>query len=211
MLITVLLLVAARGSFGAETLIENFEHYQLNTFPAGKWRWRDSAAQNVYRIEVENGNRFLRAVSKKQGAHIGIEVDSDPLQRRRLRWRWRARTFPKGADERIGEKHDSAAQIQVLFDNRILPRVIKYVWSSAVPAGSRFANPLYVRSYVVVLRNGTTDKPQLWHQEEVNLRDDYRMLFGAEPGKVQAIVILTSSDSTQSHASADYDDIVLLP
>jgi homospermidine synthase len=36
-------------------------------------------------------------------------------------------------------------------------------------------------------------------------------LFGEEPGKVQGIAILSSSDLTKSLAIADYDDFILLP
>jgi hypothetical protein len=62
----------------------------------------------------------------------------------------------------------------------------------------------------VVVRNGSAEKNQ-WYNEEINFYDDYRSIFGTEPGKVQGIAILTSSDSTKSSASADYDDFELLP
>jgi hypothetical protein len=50
-----------------------------------------------------------------------------------------------------------------------------------------------------------------WCDEEVNFYEDYKRFFGSEPGKVQGIGILTSSDATKSVASADYDDFVLFP
>ena len=97
-----------------------------------------------------------------------------------------------------------------MFDNQFWPRVIKYVWSASLPVGTSLTNPLYSRGKVLVLRNGQSDKNK-WYDEEVNFFDDYRKLFGADPGKVQGIGILTSSDSTKSVAAADYDDLVLLP
>ena len=57
-------------------------------------------------------------------------------------------------------------------------------------------------------RSPQSDK---WYDEDVNFYEDYEKLFGAEPGKVQGIGILTSSDATKSIASADYDDFILLP
>jgi Protein of unknown function (DUF3047) len=98
----------------------------------------------------------------------------------------------------------------VIFDNQYWPRVIKYIWSASLPIGTRFANPLYSRGKVVVLRNGQSDKIK-WHEEDVNFYDDYQRLFNDRPGKVQGIGVLTSSDATQSLAIADYDDFVLLP
>ncbi len=79
-----------------------------------------------------------------------------------------------------------------------------------MPVGARFTNPLYNRGRVVVLRSSATAKNQ-WYDEEVNFLDDYRRFFGAEPGKVQGIGILTSADSTTNVAAANYDDFVLLP
>jgi Protein of unknown function (DUF3047) len=45
----------------------------------------------------------------------------------------------------------------------------------------------------------------------VNFYQDYQALFGAEPGRVLGIGLMTSSSFTQSVASADYDDFLLLP
>ena len=150
--------------------MDNFEQYSEGVFPA-KWRGKNSDAQNIYRIESERGNRFLHAQSNNQGVQLALERIVDPIDLRRLASRRRVHTFPNGADERIGAKHDAAAQVYVIFDNQYWPRVIKYVWSAALPAGSRFNNPLYNRGHVVILRSGPADKNQ-WFNEEINFYDD---------------------------------------
>jgi Protein of unknown function (DUF3047) len=193
----------------AFAVLENFERYGDAVFPS-RWKSRNDEAQKIYRIEAENSNRFLRAHAEKQAVQIGLDYVFNAQKLRRLSWRWRVHQLPAGADERSAEKHDAAAQVYVVFDNQYWPRVIKYIWSAALPAGSRFTNPLYSRGRVAVLRNGEPDKNK-WYDEEVNFLDDYRKFFGAEPGQVQGIGILTSSDSTKSVAAADYDDFVLLP
>lgn len=201
----------ARGAEPAHTpvTLENFEAYSAGAFP-DKWRPAKSDGRKIYRIEAESGNRFLRARAEKQAIQIGLEHVFDPKQQQQLSWRWRAREFPAGADERLGDKHDTAAQVYVIFDNQILPRVIKYMWSGIVPAGSRFTHPLYDRARVVIMRHGTPD-PNKWFEERVNFYEDYKKFFNAEPGKVQGIAVMSSSDSTKSVAGADYDDFVLLP
>lgn len=203
-----------RMAAGAETApqpvtLENFETYSVGVFP-DKWRMAKSDAQKIYKIDAENGNRFLRARSEKQAIQIGLERVFEPKQQQQLSWRWRAREFPVGADERLSDKHDTAAQVYVIFDNQILPRIIKYMWSGIVPAGSRFTHPLYSRARVVIMRHGTPD-PSKWLEEKVNFYDDYKKFFNAEPGRVQGIAVMSSSDSTKSVSSADYDDFVLLP
>ena len=52
------------------------------------------------------------------------------------RWRWRVMQLPSGGDEGRKATHDSAAGVYVIFDNRILPRVLKYVWSATLPVGT---------------------------------------------------------------------------
>jgi hypothetical protein len=191
------------------TVLDNFEHYGTNPFPT-KWRARSDEARKIYRIGAENDNRFLRAHADKVALHIGLEHEFEPKRQQRLSWRWRVVAFPQGADERRADKHDAAAQVYVVFDSRYVPRVIKYVWSGSLPIGARFINPLYSRGRVIILRNGPSESGT-WHQEEVNFYDDYRKLFGEEPGNVLGIGVLTSSDATKSLAGADYDDFILLP
>jgi Protein of unknown function (DUF3047) len=197
------------AEFGGFTIAENFERYGEGKFP-DLWHSKGSAARTIYRIESENGNRFLRAHADKQAAHIGLEHSFDPKLQKQLQWRWRVHALPYGADERDPEKHDAAAQVYLIFDNRYWPRVIKYIWSTALPSGTRFTNPLYSRGRIVVLRSGVHEKDK-WYDETVNLYEDYKSLFGSEPGRVQGIGILSSSDATKTLVIADYDDFVLLP
>ena len=96
----------------------------------------------------------------------------------------------------------------MIFDNQILPRIIKYMWSSVVPAGARFTHPLYSRARVVIVRSGALE-PGKWFEGKINLYEDYKQSFNAEPGKVQVIALMSSSDSTNSVAGVDYDDFVL--
>jgi hypothetical protein len=190
-------------------VLDAFEHHGTGKFPKN-WRSGASGGEQVYRIEEEGGNRFLRARSENRGTHIGLEYVFDPKKLRHLNWRWRVQALPMGADERMAERHDAAAQVYVVFDNQYWPRIIKFIWSTALPVGSRFTNPLYGRGRVVVLRSGPPGQSG-WHEESVDFYLEYKKFFGSEPGLVQGIGLLTSSDSTKSMAAADYDDFTLLP
>jgi len=191
--------------------LESFEADSLRKFPQ-RWKPRKDAhvAQEIYLVAEEDGNRFLRAYSEKQGIQIGLlhefRAKSFPL----LRWRWRATQLPPGGDERVEHTNDSAAAVYVIYDSRLMPRAVKYVWSTTLPVGTRATNPSYWRAKTIVLRMGAAELGT-WQQETVNLYQDYKELFGAEPGEVQGIALITSSDSTGGVAAADYDDFILLP
>ena len=156
----------------------------------------------------ENGNRFLHAHTESQGIQIGLpqvfRVQETPV----LRWRWRVLQLPSQGDERTAATNDSAAGVWVIFDSRVLPRALKYVWSATQPVGMRVTHPGYWRAKTIVLRSGTANLGT-WQEETINVYADYKAVFGEEPGDVQGIAVNSSSDSTKSVAVADYDDFIL--
>lgn len=190
--------------------LETFTQDAVGSFPS-RWKVRgdEDEARRIYRVAEENGSRFLNALTRGQGVQIGLEHTFRPQDFPVLRWRWRAKQLPSGADERVKATNDSAAAVYVVFDSRLLPRAIKYVWSAALPVGTKIDNPVYWRAKTVVLESGLTGLGE-WQEEVVNFYQDYRELFGDEPGEVQGIAVLTDSDMTQTVAEADYADFALL-
>jgi hypothetical protein len=190
--------------------LETFEQYQPQSFPE-QWKVRgdEGVARIVYYVVAEDGNQFLHARTDKHDVQIGLTRTFQPKAFPFLRWRWRVTQLPSGADERSVETNDSAAAVYVIFDSTIIPRVIKYVWSSTLPVGTRINSPVYWRAKVVVRQSGPS-RPDEWRQETVNCYQDYKDLFGAEPGEVQGIAVLTDANTTKSVAEADYDDFTLL-
>ncbi|HEV8714837.1 MAG TPA: DUF3047 domain-containing protein [Candidatus Binatia bacterium] len=191
--------------------LETFDEYQPASFPE-QWKVRgdETEARGIYWVAEEGGNHFLHARAEKQDVQIGLSHTFQPKEFPLLRWRWRVDQLPSGGDERAVKTNDSAAGVYVIFDSRIVPRVIKYVWSATLPAGTHFDSPVYWRAKVVVLQSGSSRLKE-WVPETVNVYQDYKDLFGTEPGEVQGIAVLTDADSTASVAEADYDDFALLP
>ena len=99
-------------------------------------------AGSVYSIARErNGNAYLKASSHDDGVQLGVEVQADAKSELVLGWRWRVWEVPAGGDERRVETMDSAAAVYAVFGSRLLPRVIKDVWSTLVPAGTVLHHP----------------------------------------------------------------------
>jgi hypothetical protein len=190
--------------------LENFEQYPLQAFP-DNWKVRgdEDAARAIYRVVEEDGNHFLHARAEKQAVQIGLTKTFHPKQFPVLQWRWRVQRIPAGANERALKTNDSAAGVYVIFDSTVVPRAIKYVWSSSLPIGTQLDSPVYWRAKVVVLESGEAASDE-WRQETVNFYEDYKKLFGFEPGEVEGVALLTDSDTTATMAEADYDDFTLL-
>jgi hypothetical protein len=125
-----------------------------------------------------------------------------------LSWRWRVLELPRNADERNRKTLDSAASVYAVFGSRLFPRILKYVWSSSVPAGASFKHPASGRMTIIVVNSGATAAGR-WQSVRRDLVEDYKRAFGSEPDSLIAIGVKTDSDSTRSTARADYDDIQL--
>jgi hypothetical protein len=94
----------------------------------------------------------------------------------------------------------------VIFPGRFRPDNIKYVWSASLPIGTTTESPYNSKTKIVVLRNQGSPLGT-WVCEKVNVYEDYKRLFGDEPGHVQAIGLMSDSDNTESIAQADYKEI----
>jgi len=184
--------------------LADFAGDPVGAFPS-QWKVRKDEGKSVYSVREENGRRFLQAASKGLGIQAALarewDLDTYPI----LAWSWRPRVFPTGADERGSATNDSVLAVYMLVPySRIRgPKAVKYIWSERVPTDTRLSSNGGL-TQVRVLRSGTEKRGE-WVDERVDVRADYRQLFG-ESGtpKPAGIAVLTDSDDTKSSAEGDY-------
>ena len=85
----------------------------------------------------------------------------------------------------------------------------KFVTATTVPAGTVLRHPQSGRMAIVVITSGTEGLGH-WRTVRRDLTEDYRRLFGGEPGRLRAVGVKSDSDSTSGAATADFDDFQLL-
>ena len=187
--------------------LSDFAKDAPDTFPKA-WRVQKEEARSVYRVVAEDGRHFLRAVAKGTAAHAALEREWDLKEYPELAWRWRPRVFPEGSDERSSKTNDSALGEYVAFPRAaVAVRSLKYVWSRVAPVGTQAsASAGFTRMRVLRSGAGQNDK---WVEERVNIAEDYRKLFGADPGRPRGVGVLTDADDTKSTAEGDYADFRL--
>jgi len=212
------------------TTLESFSSSAPNGFPTG-WKPREEAGKNVYTVLQDGGQLFVRAraagaKSTGNGSEADRPVKWNIEEYPILRWKWRARVFPKGADEQSG-KDDSAVGVYIGFcppvDVALCERSVKgdriaqaklflnkgvgslkYIWSERLAKGLEFDKS---RKAVKVLESGSTTNRDQWVEERVDVAADYRKRFGADKAlNPIGLSILTDSDDTQSSAEGDYAD-----
>jgi len=211
-------------------ILEDFSSSTPNNFPTG-WKPREEAGKNVYTVMQDGNQLFVRAraagaKSTGNGSEADRPVRWNIAEYPILSWKWRARVFPRGADEQSG-KDDSAVGVYIgfcpaedlaacersvkgdrlaqakLFLNKGVGS-LKYIWSERLAKGLEFDKS---RKAVKVLESGASANRDQWAEERVDVAADYRKRFGAAKARNPiGLSILTDSDDTQSGAEGDYAD-----
>ncbi len=208
--LSVLILLQAPPLFAQPLFTLNFENDETGKFPTG-WSSRDKENMGrVYSVQAEDGHKFLHADAKKISVQIGLEkawgLEEFPI----LRWRWRARAFPEGTNEREKSGNDSVLSVYVVLGGWPVPSSLKYIWSDTLPVGTTFDSPHSNRTKVFVVRSGRSLAGK-WVTEERNVLADYRRLFGKgeKNPSARGILLLTDSDNTMTRAAGDYGEITV--
>lgn len=188
--------------------IDDFESKELND-----WYGRSSDYQKIYKIDSLSGASYLSASSLGSDNFLIKKVKVDLVEYPYLNWKWRAKTLPIDGDESQKSTCDIAASvIVVLRASKWRPRSIKYTWSTTLPKSTVCKSPFAFwpsRTDIIVMQSGDENLNQ-WTTEKVNVLDHYKMFYNkkkVKSKKVEAFVIMTDSDNTNSLSEADYDDI----
>lgn len=157
-----------------------------------------------------------------------LDLFATPL----VRWSWKVPRLIPDADNSVASKEDAPARLVFAFDGdsaRLslseralisashsfstypLPyATLMYVWSNSAPVGSVIANPRTQRVQMIVVSSGAAGLGQ-WQNLQRNVREDFRRVFGEEPGKLLAWGLMTDTDNTKADAEAWYGPVSFNP
>lgn len=184
--------------------IARFSHSDLSG-----WRSKTFSGVTRYALANKNGRTVLRADSKAAASglyrEVSVELGETPI----LNWTWQVGGVVAGADERTRAGDDYAARVYVIFSGGLIfwrTRAINYVWSNKQPTGAHWPNAYTGNAHMIAVESGS-DRVGEWVEERRDVRADYRRVFGEEPGRVDAVAIMTDTDNTGAMATAWYGDI----
>lgn len=173
------------------------------------WEEHSFEGNTHYRLVTQDGVQVLRAESHGSASGLLFETEIDLRQTPYLHWRWRVETVLDDVDERTKLGDDYPARLYVVRKGGLLPwrtRALDYVWSSNQPKGAAWPNAYTDRAQMIALRSGKAELGQ-WVEERVNVREDFRRLFGEEITVVDVVAIMSDSDNSGGHVVAYYGDI----
>ncbi len=191
-----------------------------------------SKKNTEYMLVTEDGVVVLRAVAHGSASALAFKTEFDPNKFPTLSWRWKVAQGIPEANNAETSKEDSPLRVVVAFDGdasklslkdkvassfaqgqsgQPLPyAAIMYIWGNKVPLNKVTNSPRTSRIRMLAL-NVDDQGIGKWHNFTRNLVEDYKMVFGEDPGKVIGIQLLTDTDNTGGDAEAFYGDISVGP
>lgn len=200
----VICLPAIAWAQGERIDIARFSRGDLNG-----WQTKGFAGETRYLLENSDGQLALRADSSAAASGRYREVSVDLNKTPMLNWTWKVDGILTGNDERTRKGDDYPARLYVVFSGGVMfwrTRAINYVWSNRQPVDSSWPNAFTERAHMIAIESGAERVGQ-WIRERRNVRADYRRAFGEEPGRVDAVAIMTDTDNTGLVTTAWYGDI----
>jgi len=191
-------------------IIDDFQSENLDN-----WKSRSGELNQVYNIgsDDKGAEQYLQASSLGSDDFIIKKLEVDIVKYPYLNWRWRAHSFPINGDESVKATCDVTASVNVVLKaSKWRPKTIKYSWSTKLEKGSFAESPYAIwpsRADIIVVESGEALKGE-WIHEKVNVLEDYKRLYNknkVDSYNIEAFVIMTDSDNTNSLSAADYDDI----
>jgi hypothetical protein len=152
------------------------------------------------------------------------QVDVDLRDRPFLFWRWKVMDLapsdhsPDDSPVRIlvnfdGDTSKIPFKDRLFYDefrlftgNQLPYAGVMYVWGSKTPVGGIVNNKYTTRIRMIAVESGR-EKLGKWLEETRNVAEDYRRLFGEEPGRVVPVGIMTEADDGGRALDAYYGDI----
>ncbi|MCC6535669.1 MAG: DUF3047 domain-containing protein [Burkholderiales bacterium] len=200
----------------------------------GGWRpWRLSKLKKLtsYELVDYNGSVVVKAMSAASASGLMHPLDIDPRELPILQWRWKVPQLIPGANNKRRNAEDAPVRVVISFagdiaslppeDRMFFDRIraltghempyatLMYIWENRAPRGSVIPNPHSERVQMIVAETGET-LTGTWKLESQNVYDDYKRAFGAEPGRIKAIAIMTDTDNTGASVEAYYGDIAFM-
>jgi hypothetical protein len=129
-----------------------------------------------------------------------------------LEWDWKMGVLPKGGDVRVKEKDDQAGSMCVVIDPGLnFDSSLCYLFENDGPKDDKpiTSTRKSQAKYLIIRTAKAGDKVGEWLHEKRNVYEDYKRVFGHEPGKPGNFGIQIDSNDTESSAEAFYRNIVL--
>jgi hypothetical protein len=183
-----------------------------------------------YTLEQEGERKVLRAEADDSASLYALKLKTPSANYSTLSWRWKTDALIPGADNRDQKREDSPLRVMISFDGErsSLPEAeqfrskmskaisgvempfatLMYIWSEQIALETVITSAHTSQVKMLVVASGKHDLGA-WQSMQRHIADDYRRAFGAEPGRIIGVSVMTDTDNTGKKALGWYADLSL--
>ena len=182
----------------------------------------------IYSLLQADGGTVLRGVADRSASLYVALLKPATGVPASMGWRWKTDALVADADNRVKDREDAPLRVLVGFDGdkTTLPEeeqkrfqraksltgrdgpyaTLMYIWSDHVPVNTVIPSAHTSQVKMLAVASGAKGLGQ-WQSVHRNLAADYKRAFGAAPGRVLGVAVMTDTDNTGSKAVGEYADI----
>lgn len=178
---------------------------------------------------ARRGGRACLLARAEQSASLWrrrLDIEAAAIDRVEFEW-WLGGAAPQ-ATVTAPEVDDAPARLVLAFDgdasrlslrNRLVFEMMEslsgepppfatlmYVWDGQAAAGTVVVNAHSDRVRKIVVGSGGGQQGQ-WQRFERDLRADYRLAYGEDPGRLIGVALMTDADNTRARSEACYGEL----
>lgn len=199
---------------------DSLERWDPLTFPRIR-------RHSTYSVEPMAGGYCLRAESDNSASGLIFRGTFPVHEFPRVRWRWRADKVYAAGDAGTKKGDDYPLRLYVVFPfdperagfrERLTYRAarllygqyppvsaLNYIWANREHQSDVLPNAYARRSKMIVLRG--PEDVGFWQEEEVDILEDYRRVYGEDPPPQAGLAVMNDSDGT-GDGSVSYIDFI---
>ncbi len=201
----------------------------------GGWReWTLARFKKTTSYDLISKDGATVVEARADGSASGLLHALNRLDAReysQLSWRWKVEDLIPNQDNTRSATEDAPVRLVIRFDGdrskldfseRIFAAQVKavtgqelpyatlmYIWGRTSPRETVITSRFTERIRMIVAESGTQKVGQ-WQYVMRNVYEDFKRVYGEEPGPVTGIGIMTDTDNTGEKVRAWYGDISLI-
>ncbi len=173
------------------------------------WKVHIFDGETDYRVITQDGRRVIRAESSESASALFRKLRIDLEKTPYMNWSWRIDNLIPGLNERTKSGDDYPARIYVVTKDGLFPwqsKAVNYVWASTLPKETRWNSAFTDSSLMIAVRSGDSQMNS-WVREKRNVKEDFQRFLGRPARYVNMIALMSDTDNSGLHVSAEYGDI----
>ena len=173
------------------------------------WKKQIFKSQTHYEFTTLHNIFVLKAISHDSASGFVKKVHVDLVKTPFLNWHWQVDHSLHHLAENTKSGDDYAARIYIAINGGIFfwrTLALSYVWSSDKPKGAIWDNAFSSHVKMLAIESGNSQAGK-WDFEKRNVRVDLQKSFGRDFRYIDAVAIMTDTDSSGQSTTAYYGDI----